>query len=140
MAVAAAIIVIAVLELDSRSDDGGLAIPTLQPEPTRAPSTAAGPTLAPPTSPPPKKTASAAGTPAPSFSRTPEPMPTPEETAAPPRTPTPSPEPTLPVGPIDKSNGPTPHTGGGAVPYGLLIAALTLGLRAAIHVPRRRSS
>jgi hypothetical protein len=136
------VVVVAVFELDNRSDEGTLAIPTLAPAPTAPPSGVAGPTLAPPTTSPPDRTASAAatpGTPAPSFSRTPKPMPTPERTVAPPRTPTPSPVPTLPVAPFDKSQGPTPHTGGGAVPNGLLIAVLSLVVRAAIRSPRRHS-
>jgi hypothetical protein len=141
MAIAAAIVVVAVIELDSRTDGGLPAIPTLGP--TAAPSNATGPTLAPPTTRPLAPRASVAATssatPAPSFSRTPKPIPTPERTVPPPRTPTPSPASTLRVQPIDKSQGPTPHTGGGAVPNGLLIAVLALVLRAAVRAPRRRA-
>jgi hypothetical protein len=143
--IAAGVIVAAIVELDARSGDEPLAIPTLGP--ALSPS-AAGPTLSPSASarPSPSSTprasagaaATSAATPQPSFSRTPKPEPTAERTAAPPRTPTPSPEPTLPVGPIDKSQGPTPHTGGGAVGNGLLIAGLALVARAVI-LPRCRN-
>ncbi len=131
--IAAGVVVVAIIELDGRSDTGGLAIPTLAPALSPA---VVGPTVSPRVTarPSPRRTAKAAATnaptPAPSFSRTPEPRPMPERTAAPPRTPTPSPEPTPHVGPIDKSNGATPHTGGNSVPAGVALAVAAIASRA----------
>ena len=138
--VAATVSVLAVIELDNRSDEQDqLAIPTfVQPSPTEPPSTIVGPTLSPKATLVPAPTATvrrAAATatpqeetPKPSEAKTPTPEPTPERTATPPRTPTPAPA--LTAGPIDTTKGSTPRTGGGAVANGLLIAGLALVLRA----------
>ncbi len=105
---AATIAVIAVVELDNRSDeDEQIAVPTfLQPsplEPTTAPST------------PDDVTATAS------------PRATRQRTPSPPRTPTPAPA--LTPGRPDRSRGPTPRTGGNSLAPGLALAAIALVVR-----------
>jgi hypothetical protein len=148
LVVAAAIAVVAVIELDSRSGEEPIAIPTfVQPSPTEPPSTAVGPTLSPtatagasPTAST-RRTAGAAAateTPEPSEAETPTAKPSPTRTPTPPRTPTPAPA--LTAGPLNRTKGSTPRTGGGAVANGLLIAGLALVLRAGVHAKGRSYS
>jgi hypothetical protein len=133
--IAAAVATVAVVELDSRSTDDIAAIePTTVPSPSEL---ATPPEVTEdsaqateePTEEPTEAPASAAA-PEPSKTATPEPTvesePTP--TVEPPSTP--SPEPPLAAGPIDTSNGKTPHTGGSSLVPGLLIALCALAMRA----------
>ena len=112
LVLAVTISVIAVIELDNRSDEADLAVPTfIQP----TPSTPAAPT----------RTLGPAA-------ETAKPRTTPGRTATPPRTPTPAPE--LTPGPTDKSRGPTPRTGGDSLGLGLAVAALALILRTRLNL------
>ena len=120
--VAATVAVLAVIELDNRSDeDDQLAIPTFM-QPT--PSTPA--TEAPAREEETPRPATPADTAADETAAA-----TPKRTATPPRTPTPAPP--ITPGPTDASRGPTPRTGGGALLPGLLIASLALVVRAGMH-------
>lgn len=120
---AAVIAVVAVFEIDMRSEEDDLALePTTVPSPTDAPTTD-GPTTAAPTTTapgamPPAPTDTPAATVAPSPTEAPTEAPTAEPTIAPPTT--------APPDGVD----PMPHTGGGAVPAGIALIALagTLGL------------
>jgi outer membrane biosynthesis protein TonB len=136
--------VVAVVELDNRSEDDIRAVePTTVPSPSELASPLATPEptqdAAQATDEPATEVPETAAAPEPSKTATPEPTDelTPPPTVAPPRTPTP--EPPLIAGPIDTSNGKTPTTGGSSLIPGLLLALCALALRA-ILVARARSS
>ena len=118
--------VVAVVELDNRSEDDIRAIePTTVPSPSELASPLASPEATKDARRPPSRTEAAAA-PEPSKTATPEPTEEPEPTAtvAPPRTPTP--EPPLAAGPIDTSNGKTPTTGWKLPRPGLALALCAL--------------
>jgi hypothetical protein len=145
--IAVGVAVVAVIELDSRSDDDTVAIPTLLPSPsvvapTEEPTDEETEEPAEETDGPAKPdgtlgAAQATDEPTASRTATPEPTeePDPTPTPEPPRTPTP--EPLGTVGPIDASRGNTPTTGGDAVPGGVGLAVGALALRAFVRRDRR---
>jgi serine/threonine-protein kinase len=138
---AVGIAVVAVIELDSRSDDDDIALPTTLPSPTFGDIVTEEPTEEPAatdevTEEPEGSVArsAAAVTDEPEPTETQQPAPTEEPqstpTVAPPRTPTP--EPAITVGPVDASRGNTPTTGASSVPAGTILAFAALALRATL--------
>ncbi len=129
---AAAIAVVAVFEIDFRSDEGELAQPTTVPSPTEP--TTMTPSAYPAPSEPPAATATTAGPPTPDVT----PEPTLSTTVAPTLAPTTAPPITWPT-PIPTDMDPMPHTGGGAVGGGAAITliAAALGLLLRYSKPRR---
>lgn len=125
---AIAVIVVALIEVDRRSEEEDVALqPTAVPSPTlAAPTQELGP-LAPPGTataspgetqpipPPTATTAQPAGA-------------EPAETAAPPPTPSPAPVVPTPTPRVSGAEEPMPVTGGGALPSGLTFVALGLAL------------
>jgi len=144
MIVAVFVVVVAVVELDSRSDDDQRAIaPTTIPSPSDAPSPTAIPsptqdvTDEPVTDTPEPTLRRTAAAPAPATSVRSTPSATaaePTPTVAPPRTPTP--EPAITAGPINRGAGRTPHTGGSSLLPGLVLAAAAALMRT--RLARRR--
>lgn len=124
---ASVIAIVAVFELDMRSDKGQQAIPTRIPTPTEetTPGAQASPTQAPsvPTTP--------MGPPTPEPT-TPVPTSTPTETEEPLPTATPE-EPSPSISPPIVTEEPMPHTGGGAVAGGSALLGLALGLRLVVR-------
>ncbi len=125
---ASVIAIVAVFELDMRSDEGQQALPTMLPSPTdeTTPGAQATPTQAPavPTTP--------MGPPTPEPT-TPAPTSTPAETEEPVPTATPK-EPSPSIAPPVEDEEPMPNTGGGAVAGGTALVGLALGFR---YVVRR---
>jgi hypothetical protein len=144
--IALGVVVVAVVEIDSRRDDDQVAIPTTLPSPTDVLATAAptvGPTDQATDEATPQDTAEGTTDAAPTQAPTPSeaeetdaPAATATPTVAPPRTPTP--EPLGTAGPIVEAQGRTPRTGGDALPFGSGLALIALALRAVLA--RRRTS
>ncbi|HYZ92056.1 MAG TPA: hypothetical protein VFA34_06645 [Actinomycetota bacterium] len=131
---ASVIAIVGIFELDMRSDEDRMALPTAIPSPTdqTTPGVQATPTEAPAV--PPATTP--VQTEAPS---TPEPTeePTAEPTEAPTDAPTASPEPEAPGPPAETpvipEPEPMPHTGGGAIGGGIAVFGLAIGVRFAMR-------
>ena len=147
---AAGAIALGVFEIDQRADEAPLAVPTavpspirsLSPRPMESPDVTATSRPAATTSPTAEPTATARRTEAlPSSTRTATPAPpAPTATATPKPPPTPTPSPVVAdvtPGPTDDGRGSTPHTGGGAVLPGFLIAAIAMAARVGLRLRRR---
>jgi hypothetical protein len=125
---AAVIAVVAVFEIDMRSEEDDLALePTTVPSPTVAPTTDGPTTAAPTTTAPGAMPPAPTDTPAATVAPSPTQAPTEAPTASPAAEPTSAPATTAPPAGAD----PMPHTGGGAVPAGIALIALAGTLKLA---------